>query len=513
MGPWSRRSAPALLLLLLPCLSYAAEGNVSNSIGLAYGFGIGGPALTASINHPYALAGAPDGTMFAVGRYDNTVYRIAPNMSISTVSTPLQSGTNPPVILYANGYLYGWDSTLGRVRMPVAGGAKVAVNIQFPSLVVVSDGTNLYYVYRSSFYRYIDPVAGTKQVVATIETRATDWTMAALYDGGLYAFATDKTVRLDLTSLSTSVLPGVPFGSWPNRRSGAFDGTWVYLAESDLYGGSIMPQTYQIRRHRLSDGFTDVLVGGAKVGDVEGARADATFYYTWSMLFQNGKLYVADTMNNKIKTVDRATGEVATVAGGGVPFIGQDQSLAFLKYPVGVTADKRGALYVADNGWRKVFKVEVDGRVTALAGSGSPGTQDGVGAAASFWWFNNLVAGGDYLYVTDSNMVRRIHTETGQVETLAGGGQSDFGCVDGAFSVAKFNQPWGMAVSGNLLYVADSGNNVIREMNLASRTVQTLAGAAGMWEYADGVAAAARFRNPYGVALYGDYLIYRGRIQ
>ena len=102
MGPWSRRSAPALLLLLLPCLSYAAEGNVSNSIGLAYGFGIGGPALTASINHPYALAGAPDGTMFAVGRYDNTVYRIAPNMSISTVSTPLQSGTNPPVILYAN---------------------------------------------------------------------------------------------------------------------------------------------------------------------------------------------------------------------------------------------------------------------------------------------------------------------------------------------------------------------------------------------------------------------------
>jgi hypothetical protein len=50
-------------------------------------------------------------------------------------------------------------------------------------------------------------------------------------------------------------------------------------------------------------------------------------------------------------------------------------------------------------------------------------------------------------------------------------------------------------------------------MNLASRTVQTLAGAAGMWEYADGVAAAARFRNPYGVALYGDYLIYRGRIQ
>jgi DNA-binding beta-propeller fold protein YncE len=90
----------------------------------------------------------------------------------------------------------------------------------------------------------------------------------------------------------------------------------------------------------------------------------------------------------------------------------------------------------------------------------------------------------------------------GRVATLAGSGEE--GSADGVGAAARFNDPWGLAVrpDGNLLLV-DSGNSTIRHVSAAG-AVRTLAGAAGQQGSADGVGAAARFFWPAGVALRPD---------
>jgi sugar lactone lactonase YvrE len=94
---------------------------------------------------------------------------------------------------------------------------------------------------------------------------------------------------------------------------------------------------------------------------------------------------------------------------------------------------------------------------------------------------------------------------TGMVSTIAGGGAGSRGFQDGLAAKAKFAWPYGVATSpdGHTLYVADSGNNRIRSVDLLSGLVGTLAGA-GVAGYQDGAASAARFYGPRGVVASPD---------
>ncbi|MGB7810218.1 MAG: hypothetical protein WBP56_03695, partial [Polyangia bacterium] len=101
-----------------------------------------------------------------------------------------------------------------------------------------------------------------------------------------------------------------------------------------------------------------------------------------------------------------------------------------------------------------------------------------------------------------NNTIRKI-TPSGVVTTLAGtAGPS--GSADGTGAAARFNQPFGVAVDGSgNVFVADTWNNTIRKVT-PSGVVTTLAGTAGSSGSADGTGAAASFSYPYGVAVDGS---------
>jgi sugar lactone lactonase YvrE len=151
------------------------------------------------------------------------------------------------------------------------------------------------------------------------------------------------------------------------------------------------------------------------------------------------------------------------------------------------------------------------GVVTTLAGTaGMSGSTDGTGAAALFNGPEGVALdGAGNLYVADSgnNTIRQVVVSTGVVTTLAGNGME--GSTDGTGAAALFEDPTGVAVDrAGHLYVTDYGNNTIRQVVVSTGVVTTLAGTAGMRGSTDGTGAAALFFGPYGVAVDGAGNLY-----
>ena len=171
--------------------------------------------------------------------------------------------------------------------------------------------------------------------------------------------------------------------------------------------------------------------------------------------------------------------------------------------PYGVAVDGAGNVYVADHGNDEIRKITPAGVVTTLAGAaGQAGSADGTGSAARFYDPAGVAvdsAGNVYVADAGNDEIRKI-TPAGVVTTLAGAaGQA--GSADGTGSAARFYIPHGVAVDGaGNVYVADTENDEIRKITPAG-VVTTLAGAAGSIGSADGPGSAARFFQPYGVAV------------
>jgi len=194
---------------------------------------------------------------------------------------------------------------------------------------------------------------------------------------------------------------------------------------------------------------------------------------------------------------------------------------ALFHQPFDVAVDNAGDLYVADtinNTIRKMTQVETNWMVTTLAGlAGDPGSTDGVGTAARFFYPRGLaVDNTGNVYVADfqSHVIRKM-TQVGtnwMVTTLAGLAGNP-GSADGIGSAARFHEPFGMAVdSTGSVYVGDYYNNTIRRMTQAGTnwTVTTLAGLAGNRGSTDAMGTEARFYAPSGVALDNAGNVYVG---
>ncbi|PWU16780.1 MAG: hypothetical protein C5B50_12815 [Verrucomicrobia bacterium] len=171
--------------------------------------------------------------------------------------------------------------------------------------------------------------------------------------------------------------------------------------------------------------------------------------------------------------------------------------------PGGVAADGSGNLYVADTANQTIRKISPGGVVTTLAGSpGAVGSLDGFGSLARFNQPMGLaVDTSGNVYVADSaNYTIRKITPAGLVSTLAGlAGAS--GTNDNVGNAARFYEPEGIAVDGGgNLYVADTWNHTIR-MVTPGASVTTLAGLATVAGTNDGTGSGARFYQPQTVAV------------
>ncbi|MEO6995369.1 MAG: MBG domain-containing protein [Lacunisphaera sp.] len=254
------------------------------------------------------------------------------------------------------------------------------------------------------------------------------------------------------------------------------------------------------------------LAGHPASGDVDGSGNAARFRGPYGVAVDGAEnVYVADSRNHTIRKID-SNGVVTTFAGsanapGSADGIGTQ---ARFNQPDGVAVDAAGNVYVADTANSTIRKITATGVVTTLAGAaGNFGSTDGTGRAALFSGpYGVAVDGSGNVYVADTgNHVIREITAAGVVTTIAGTA-GNYGAADGTGSAAQFDNPMGIAVDGsNNIYVADVSNSTIRKI-APGGVVTTLAGKAGVVGAADGTGSAAQFRYAPGVSVDGSGNVY-----
>ncbi|MBK9295812.1 MAG: S-layer homology domain-containing protein [Candidatus Microthrix sp.] len=259
-------------------------------------------------------------------------------------------------------------------------------------------------------------------------------------------------------------------------------------------------------------GNVTTLAGNGTRGFADGPGNTAQFNNPYGVAFApNGNIYVADTLNQRIRVTNPTTGQVTTLAGTGTEgFADGPGNTAQFNYPTGVAVAPNGTVYVADQGNHRIRAINpTTGQVTTLAGS-TAGFADGPGNTAQFNFPTGVaVAPNGTVYVADqeNQRIRAINPTTGQVTTLAGTGTPGF--ADGPGNTAQFNDPTGVAVAPNgTVYVADHDNHRIRAINPTTGQVTTLAGSTA--GFADGPGNTAQFLYPQGVAVAPNGTVYVG---
>jgi len=235
----------------------------------------------------------------------------------------------------------------------------------------------------------------------------------------------------------------------------------------------------------------------------------------------NGNIYIADTENEVIRLVAGSTpphgdttGDIYTVAGNyaaGSGYSGDNGAAtsATLDWPEGVAVDSSNNLYIADTDNNAIRKVVIStGIISTVAGNGTEG-YTGNGGLATKAELNEpegvaVDSFGD-LYIADSEnyVIREVVAATADISTVAGNGYFSYSGDGGPAANAQLDEPLGMAldVFGNV-YIADSDNSVIREVNVSTGTISTVAGN-GIYGYTgdSGAATSAELRYPVGVAV------------
>lgn len=196
-----------------------------------------------------------------------------------------------------------------------------------------------------------------------------------------------------------------------------------------------------------------------QAGFADGDAASALFHAPIGVaVAEDGKIYVADTYNDRIRVIDN--GKVTTLAGGEKGFT--DGSTARFDTPCGLAIWKDGLLLVADSGNRRIRVIEKDGRTWTLAGNDSSDLVDGLLFSAALVQPSAIaVDQNGVIYFADGNAIRAIGKHAFPfVETIS---SDRGGFADGSSQQARFNRPSGLAfdTAGNLL-VADSDNQVVR---------------------------------------------------
>jgi len=246
-------------------------------------------------------------------------------------------------------------------------------------------------------------------------------------------------------------------------------------------------------------GVASVFAGSGTAGSADGQGAAASFSRPWGLAIDKaGNIYVADANNNKIRKIS-TTGVVSTIAGSGSPGAnnGFATSAAF-NNPSGVAVDAAGNVYVVDTNNNLIRKIQPGGSVSTFAGNGQVSSLDGNGTAAGFYVPHGIaINSSGYLYIADGNNRIRLISPNADVTTFAG---FNSGSNDGVGTAASFYFPNGIAIDalGNL-YVTDTGNNEIRKVTTGG-VVTTIAGN-GSNGSVDGNGKNASINAPIGITL------------
>lgn len=434
--------------------------------------GDGGPALSAFLCLPFGVAvDGSDGIFIA--DYGNFAIREVPaSGNISTVAGTL--GT------VCQTYLTGNTPGCGN------GGPATSASLNYPSAVSVDSSGDLFIADTQDFVvREVTAANGDIQAFAGNGTEAYSGdggsaTNAELNDPGTVFL--DGSGDIFIADTSNSVIREVVANTSDIQTVA---GNGVECAEPTASCG---------------DGST---AAGAQLNNPQSVALDAS-----------GNIYIADTVDNRIRVVNPSTqpvviagipippGAIATVAGNGTactpsvtPGCGDSgpATSAELSNPNGVFVDSAGNIFIADTSNNVIREVAATGAaagtITTVAGNYVECTTPpcGDGGAPTSAQLNNPVGVfvdlSENIFIADTfdYAIREVSSSTSLIQTVAGVlGTAGYSGDGGAATSALLNSPYGVFVDNSRdIYIADSENDAIREVVAASGDIQTIAGIAG----------------------------------
>ncbi|GEO06216.1 hypothetical protein AAE02nite_38800 [Adhaeribacter aerolatus] len=258
---------------------------------------------------------------------------------------------------------------------------------------------------------------------------------------------------------------------FPGKMLAAPDGT-IFLSDS---GHNRILQI-------SADGQVLAIIGNGEAGFQNGTYEEATFREPQGLALKGHVLYVADTKNNAIRLVDLVERAVVTAVGTGELeyYFYQDK----LGEPVNPNspwdlAIAGEVMYIASAGNHQLLCMDLATEtVMRFAGTGREALVNGSLSEASFNQPSGLALAGNLLYVADAeaSAIRVVNLEAGTVHTLVGHGLFDFGDLDGAAEVAQLQHVVGLTVVDNNLYIADTYNGKVKVLDLEKKRVRTVIG-------------------------------------
>lgn len=179
-----------------------------------------------------------------------------------------------------------------------------------------------------------------------------------------------------------------------------------------------------------------------------------------------------------------------------------------LRFPGKVLADaSRDRLFIADSGHHRVVMATLAGRVLAVIGSGEVGLRDGAWSQAALHQPQGMALDGDRLYIADTgnHAVRMADLTAQTLSTIAGDGSLAYGQAAGPAAEARLNSPSDLARVGRMLFIAMAGAHQLWALNLDTRQIGPFAGS-GREGLHDGPRPSALLAQPSGLATDGERL-------
>jgi len=185
------------------------------------------------------------------------------------------------------------------------------------------------------------------------------------------------------------------------------------------------------------------------------------------------------------------------------------QAATPLRFPGKILADEVGRrLFVSDSNHNRIVVTSLDGKLLDVIGSGAIGEKDGPYAEAQFDHPQGLCLVGDVLYVadTENHLIRQVNLQTKTVSTLAGNGEQGH-MRAGYFPLREvgLNSPWDLLHLDGVLYICMAGPHQIWSHQIGSKTIQPYAGS-GREDIRNGILGESALAQPSGIATDGTFL-------
>jgi DNA-binding beta-propeller fold protein YncE len=268
----------------------------------------------------------------------------------------------------------------------------------------------------------------------------------------------------------------------------------------------------RIRRIDLRTKRTTTVAGnGAKGYTVDGSAAvDASLNMPHEIQFDAaGHLYIAERDNHVIRKIDATSGIASTFAGSGSPGFSGDggpAAHAMLRQPHSIAVDPGGRhLLICDIGNHRVRQVDfASGVITTIAGTGErQPVREGAHAREAALNGPRTIAfdgSGDlFLALREGNAIYRIDGKAWTLHRVAGTGEQGYSGDGGPAAAAALAGPKGLAWFRDRLFVADTENHVIREIDVATGVIRTVLGTGARGDGPEGDPLRCALARPHGV--------------